>query len=342
MNCRERFLAACRCEPVDRPPVWVMRQAGRYLPEYREHRAAHEFLDVCHTPSLAADVTMMPLDRYPELDAGIIFSDILVVPEAMGIAVSYPKGGPQMDPIIRTVADLDRVRDPDIENDMGYVGAAIAEVKRRVGPDKPILGFSGAPFTLACYMTQSEKGDRGHGARMLMQRDPDLLEALIDRLTPVVIEYLRMQIEHGADAVQLFDTWAGELAPGDYDRFCARSHRHIFEGLADFDVPRILFVNGAAPYLERMAASGAEVLGLDWRVDPEQARARVGDRIALQGNLDPLALYGPPARIAVEVLRMHERFGARGHIFNLGHGVLPDTPVEGVAAFVETVAQLGE
>lgn len=340
MNRVERFLAACRCEAVDRPPVWVMRQAGRFLPEYREHRAAHEFLDVCHSPALAAEVTLMPLRRFPGLDAGIIFSDILVVPEAMGVRVSYPPGGPQLDPIIRTASDVETLRDADAETHIGYVGEAIVEVKKRLDEPRPILGFSGAPFTLACYMTQSKKSDRGHGAKRMMYEQPEAFDELIRRLTAVVIDYLKMQIRYGADAVQIFDTWAGELSVEDFDRFCAPSHRLIVSALADAGVPRILFVNGAAPFIERMAGSGADVLGLDWRVDLRDARRRAGPGVALQGNLDPLTLHAPPEEIRRRVRSMHDDLGGVGHIMNLGHGVLPDSPIEGVAAFVDAVTEL--
>jgi len=340
MDSKTRFDRACRCLKVDRPPVWLMRQAGRYLPEYRAGRVQNDFLATCHDPKLAADVTMMPLDRFP-LDAGIIFSDILVVPEAMGCSLAYPSGGPTVTPTIETAADLDALVEPDVEKALGFVGRAIAEVKTRLSRPVPILGFTGAPFTIACYMTPSPGRDRSLGARLLMMKDPGLFDELMERLTRVIIEYLKMQVRFGADAVQLFDTWAGDVPPHEYERRVLPYHARIMGALAESGVPRILFINGIGNLLELAVESGANVIGLDWRIDMADARRRVGPNIALQGNLDPLILYAPRDVIRDEVRRVHNAAEGVGHIFNLGHGVLPTTPVEGVEAFVQAVLELG-
>jgi uroporphyrinogen decarboxylase len=339
MDSMERFFNACRCLDVDRPPVWLMRQAGRYLPEYRQSRALNDFLTTCHTPSLAADVTLMPLLRYP-LDAGIIFSDILVVPEAIGCRVTYPKGGPEVEPMVASAGDLEALRVPDVEKDLGFVGEAIREVKKRLPRPLPMLGFAGAPFTLACYMTPSPARERSYGPRIIMKKDPSLYAALMERLTSAVIDFLLLQIRGGADAVQLFDTWAGELSARDYETFVLPWHVKIMEAVKTAGVPRILYVNGVANVLELMAQSGADVISVDWRIDLCEARRRIGPRIALQGNLDPLLLFASPEKIREEVRRVHESLGAKGHIFNLGHGILPGTPVEGPEALAAAVMEL--
>lgn len=336
MDSRTRFLKACRGEAVDRPPVWFMRQAGRYLPEYRNHRAKHEFLEVCHTPELAAEVTMMPVNRFA-VDAAIIFSDILVIPEAMGLDVTYPPGGPVIKPEIETAAHVDALETPVVAEKLAYVGEALKETRKRLGDDKALIGFSGSPFTIACYMMPKMGKDRSMGARILMKRDPALFDVLMDRLADIVVDYLKMQIASGADAVQLFDTWAGEVTPVEYERHILPCHKKIMDSLADEGVPRILYVNGVCGVLEMMAAAEPEVIGVDWRMRLFEARRRVGEKFALQGNMDPFALYASPEHIRGEVRRMIDETGGRGHIVNLGHGITPDAPVEGVEAFIDAV-----
>lgn len=341
MNARERFLAACNRQPVDRPPVWVMRQAGRYLPEYLEVRAKHEFLEVCRSPALVTEVTMQPLRRFAGLDAAIIFSDILVVPKAMGQEVTYPKGGPQLAPPIREAADLGRLKECEPEKDLAYVAEALVQMRRVMGEDRALLGFAGAPYTLATYMVEGGGSRHQEQTKRLALRDPGLMDALLERLADAVARFLKLQIEAGADAVQIFDTWAGDLSPVDFERLALAPARRVTEQLAPLGVPVIYFMNGIAAHLEAAAGCGATALGIDWRLDLAEARRRTGGRLALQGNLDPLVLSGPPAIIRQRVQAIHDSLeGAPGHIFNLGHGVLPTTPIEGVATFVNAVQGL--
>jgi len=342
MNARERFLAACNCQPVDRPPVWVMRQAGRYLPEYQEVRAKHDFLEVCRSPDLVTEVTMQPLRRFG-LDAAIIFSDILVVPEAMGQRVTYPTGGPKLTPPIRETSDLERIKDCEPERDLAYVAEALRHMRRAMGEDRALLGFAGAPYTLATYMVEGGGSRHQEQTKQLALRKPGLMDNLLDRLADGVARFLKLQIEAGADAVQIFDTWAGDLSPTDFERLALEPTRRVTAQLAHLGVPIIYFVNGIAAHIEAAADSGATALGIDWRMDLAEARRRTGGRLALQGNLDPLVLSGPPALIRERVQAIHDSLeGAPGHIFNLGHGVLPTTPVEGVAAFVDAVHGLAK
>lgn len=339
MTSKERFLAACRCEPVDRPPVWIMRQAGRYLPEYRELRAKHSFLDFCRKPELAREVALQPLRRFP-LDAAILFSDILVVPEAMGIKVEYPEGGPQLAPKIDSAETLASLDQPDVEKALGYVGDAVEAIRDGIGPDLALIGFAGAPYTLANYM--ADGGSKHLSAVKLMAyRDRPLLDDLLDRLADIVIEYLRMQVARGADVVQLFDTWAAELGPREFIDIELPRVKRIIAGLADLGVPVIYYVNGVSSLFAPLSETGAQVQGLDWRVTLKEARRQLGDKVALQGNMDPLALFGPEAGIRRWVREAHEELGGVGHIFNLGHGIVPQAPIDGLAAFVDEVTRLG-
>ncbi|RJO63849.1 MAG: uroporphyrinogen decarboxylase [Myxococcales bacterium] len=341
MNSRERFLSACRLKPVDRPPVWVMRQAGRYLPEYRALREKHSFLDVCRTPELAREVTLQPLRRFP-LDAAILFSDILVVPEAMGVNVEFADEGPVLTPRLDSPQALAALIDPDVERALGYVGLALDAIREGMGPEKALLGFSGAPYTLATYMVEGRASKPFSAIKTLAYREPALLHALLARLADVVTRYLRLQAAHGADAVQLFDTWAGELAPADFSVFALPYVQRIVRGLADLDLPVIYFVNGLGGLVERAVESGAAALGVDWRVSLADVRRRTQGKVALQGNLDPLELYGPADRIRRRVRELYaETAGAPGFILNLGHGILPDTPIEGMAAFADEATRLG-
>ncbi len=342
MNGRERFLAACNRQPVDRPPVWVMRQAGRYLPEYMEVRAKHDFLEVCRSPELVTEVTMQPLRRF-NLDAAIIFSDILVVPEAMGQQVTYPKGGPRLTPTIRQASDLAQLKECEPEKDLAYVGDALRLMRQTMGEDRALLGFAGAPYTLATYMVEGGGSRHQEQTKRLALCDPVLMDELLERLADGVARFLKLQIEAGADAVQIFDTWAGDLSPTDFERLALKPARRVTAQLADLGVPIIYFMNGIAAHLEAAADSGATALGIDWRLDLAEARRRTGGKMALQGNLDPLVLSGPTAIIRERVRAIHDSLdGAPGHIFNLGHGVLPTTPIEGVAAFVDAVVELAK
>jgi uroporphyrinogen decarboxylase len=317
-----------------------MRQAGRYLPEYQEVRARHGFLEVCRSPELVTEVTMQPLRRFG-LDAAIIFSDILVVPEAMGQEVTYPAGGPRLAPPIRATADLQRLRPCNPETDLAYVAEALVHMRRAMGDDRALLGFAGAPYTLATYMIEGGGSKHQEQTKRLALQEPGLVDELLERLSDTVARFLRLQIEAGADAVQLFDTWAGDLSHTDYERLALAPTRRVTAALADLDVPVIYFMNGIAAHLGAAARSGATVLGIDWRLDLAEARRRTDGRLALQGNLDPLVLSAPPALIRERVRAIHASLeGAPGHIFNLGHGVLPTTPIEGVAAFVDAVREL--
>lgn len=340
MTSRERFLAACRREPVDRPPVWLMRQAGRYLEEYQAIRRNHDFQTMCHTPSLATEVTLQPLRRFG-MDAAILFSDILVVPEAMGQTVTYPEGGPRLAPSIRTREDLARLRRVDASVALSYVAEALRLVRPELGEHRALLGFAGAPYTLATYMVEGGGSRHQAATKELLFTAPDLMDALLEVITEVVIDFLLLQIEAGADAVQLFDTWAGDLAPVEFERLSLGPVRRIASALAPSGVPLIYYVNGIAGHLEAASTCGASVLGIDWRIDLGEVRGRLGPGIALQGNLDPLVLLAPPAEIRARVRAIHDSLGGTGgHIFNLGHGVLPFIPVSGVGAFVEAVKEL--
>ena len=342
MNSKERFLAACRRQPVDRPPVWIMRQAGRYLPEFRELRAKHSFLEVCRTPELAREVALQPLRRFP-LDASILFSDILVVPEAMGLELAFPpQGGPTLNPPIRSAEDVARLIEPDIVESLGYVGDAVEAIREGIGPERALIGFAGAPYTLATYMIEGGSSKQFKQLKRLAYTQPETYHQLMDRMTNVLVGYLRMQAERGADALQLFDSWAGDLSPHDFRALALPWVKRIIEGLSDLDVPLIYFINGVAGLLDQALESGAQVLGIDWRMSMLQARERTGGKVALQGNLDPLELYGPEERIRARTREIHAEMGGEpGHIFNLGHGILPDAPIEGLAAFVDEVTKLG-
>ncbi len=342
MNPRQRFLKACRLETVDRPPVWAMRQAGRYLPEYRAIREKHSFLEMCHTPDLAAEVTLQPLRRFPGLDAGILFSDILVIPEAMGLDVTYPKGGPKIKPPIESMEQVRALKVPDVEKELGYVAEALRVIREQIGEERALLGFSGAPFTIATYMLEEHGKERASALRRLALSDEPTYTALMDVLSDTIIDYLSMQARAGADAIQLFDTWAGEWAPAQYERYILPWHQRIFTALKDLGLPRILYTRQSSGVLPWMLQSGADVLSVDWRIDPAQARALAGPDTALQGNLDPLLLHADPEFIETEVKRIAKGFGPKGHLFNLGHGISPDTPIEGLAAMVKGVERLAQ
>lgn len=332
----DRFLRACRREPVDRTPLWIMRQAGRYLPEYRALRQEADFLTVCKTPALAVEVSLQPLRRFP-LDAAIIFSDILLPLEALGCRMTFSPG-PKLAQPVRTRAQVDALDARPAAEVVPYVAEAVRLLRHELDGRTPVIGFCGAPMTLAAYLVQGE-GKEGFGAfKTMLYREPATLEHLLERLTLAMTDYLRLQIAAGAQAVQIFDSWAGLLAPAEYERFALRWVRQIVAGVSDLDVPVIYFVNGAPHLLEHAVSAGADVLGLCWRTPIDQAAARVGPRVALQGNLDPHALFASADEITQRTQALLAAIAGRpGHIMNLGHGILPDTPIASVEALVAAV-----
>jgi uroporphyrinogen decarboxylase len=334
----DRLLRACRKEPVDRTPVWIMRQAGRYLPSYRALREKVSFMKLCKTPELALQATLTPLEVM-EVDAAILFSDILIPVEAMGMKVVFTeKKGPQLPDPIRTQADLARLRVPDPDETMKFVPDAIRLINHTLNGRIPLLGFSGAPYTLATYMIEGETSKNFYGIKRRLFEAPKLLHALLEILADTVTAYLNAQIAAGAHAVQLFDTWAGALSPNEYAEFAFPYTQRVIAGLRRKGTPVILYVNGGSDHLDRMAETGADVLSLDWRIDIGEARRRIGHKVALQGNLDPCALYAPPETIRAHVARILHSYGkGEGHIFNLGHGILPDIPVPHAVAMVNAV-----
>jgi uroporphyrinogen decarboxylase len=333
-NKKELFLRACRFEPTGRVPVWIMRQAGRYLPEYQAVRAKHSFLDICKTPELAAEVSLQPL-RAIGVDAAIVFSDILIVAEAMGMPLEVPDSGPVLANLIRERADVRRLREFDPEKETKFVGDAIRLICREAGPEIPVIGFAAAPWTLACYMIEGQTRGDISTAKKLVREEPELVRELLGRIARATIPYLESQIAAGAAAVQLFDTWAGELSREEYEAFALPATLDIFDGLKEYDAPRILFAKGSGPLLDLLVQTGADVLSVDAQTDLAQARKKLGRRAALQGNVDPNILLGPIEEIRRTVREAVEKTGGAGHVLNLGHGILPTTPVENARAFVE-------
>jgi uroporphyrinogen decarboxylase len=333
-NRRELLLGACRCEPVERVPVWLMRQAGRYLPDYQAVRARHSFLEICKTPELAAEVSLQPY-RVLGVDAIIVFSDILIVAEAMGLPLDVPDSGPVLGNPVRDAAAVRRLRDFDPERETRFVGDAIRLICREAGADVPVIGFAAAPWTLACYMIEGQtRGDISR-AKQMLREEPRTVRELLERIARATVGYLRAQIAAGAAAVQLFDTWAGELASDEYEEFEMPVTKTIFDALGESGVPRILFAKGSATHLENMARTGADVLSVDWKTDLADARRRLGRRVALQGNVDPSILLGDERGVRRAAREAIEKTGGVGHILNLGHGILPTTPVANARAFVE-------
>ncbi|MEA1937711.1 MAG: uroporphyrinogen decarboxylase [Pseudomonadota bacterium] len=332
MTPRDRFLAAARGRNVDRPPVWMMRQAGRVLPEYRTLKSKHDFWTLARTPELAAEITLMPMRRFP-LDAAVIFNDILTVPSAMGMDISFGPAPTIIDPLA-TSADLDRLIRPAPEA-YAHIADAMARVRVVLGKKRAVLGFAGAPFTLAAYMTGGGGGRGVDRTRAMMHKLPSLMGPLLERLADAVAVCLTEQVRAGADAVQIFDTWAGSLSVADYRAFVLPGLQGLMKKL---EVPVIYYVNGIGHLLEATAETGADVLGIDWRVSLAEVRQRLGADRIVQGNLDPALLFASPATIRAATQAMIAATGGRGHIINLGHGLLPDTPLEGIAAFIDVVA----
>lgn len=332
------FVHACRGHVTDRIPVWMMRQAGRYLPEYRELRERVSFLELCRTPEIACEATLQPLRRFP-FDAAILFSDLLVPLEAMGLDFGYPKGGPRVTDPVRTRADLDRLRPVDTRATLGYVPDAVRLLVRELG-DTPLIGFGGAPFTLASYMVEGGPSKNFAHTKGMMVADPDAAHRLFGYLADTVVDYVGAQLEAGAVVYQLFDSWGGMLSDADYRAFCLEPLRRIVDGLRSYGAPCILYVNGGGHLLDTIAEVGADVVGVDWRLDLADVRTRLGNRVrCFQGNLDPVVLLGPEATVRDRTRQTLERgvTGGGGYVFNLGHGVLPPTPPENVGAMVETV-----
>ncbi len=342
----DRFLRALRREPVDCTPVWIMRQAGRYLPEYRATRArAGSFLALAKTPELACEVTLQPLARF-DLDAAILFSDILTVPDAMGLGLYFVEGeGPKFERPIRTHAQIEQLAVPDMEMDLGYVMDAVRLIRRELRGRVPLIGFSGSPWTLACYMIEGGGSDNFSRIKAMAYGDPAALHRLLEVTTRAVIAYLGTQRAAGAQALQVFDTWGGVLSPPLYREFSLRYLKQIAAELERGDgadrTPLILFGKGNAPYLEELSTCGAEGVGVDWLVTLDEARRRTGDRVALQGNLDPTVLYATPDAIRGEVGAALESYGrGPGHVFNLGHGISPDVNPDHLKVLIDAVHAL--
>ncbi len=345
----DRFLRALLKQPVDRTPVWMMRQAGRYLPEYRAARArAGDFMSLCTNPEMACEVTLQPLDRYPQLDAAILFSDILTIPDAMGLGLYFETGeGPKFKKSVRTAADIEALPIVDTKKDLTYVVDAVATIRRELNGRVPLIGFTGSPWTLATYMVEGGSSKDYRRTKAMMYNQPEVFHLLIDKLVISITEYLNEQILAGAQAVQIFDSWGGALSHNAYFEFSLNPMRRIIDGLIKENegrqVPVILFTKGGGQWLEAMADSGAAALGIDWTTDIGAARQRVGDKVALQGNMDPALLYAKPERIKEEVATILESYGAgSGHIFNLGHGVTPEVDPDHAGAFFDAVCELSE
>ena len=336
----DRFLKACRREPVDCTPVWFMRQAGRYMVEYRRLREKHSILELCKTPELAAQVTLQPIDRFA-LDAAIIFADILLPLEPMGLSLEFAEGeGPIIHNPVRDRAAVDRLKVID-DTELQYVMDAISLTRKMLAGRVPLIGFAGAPFTLASYAIEGGSSRNYIHTKQMMYREPETWHRLMDKLARVITGYLRRQIKAGAQAVQLFDSWVGCLSAGDYAEYVMPHVQLIFEGLKHEGVPLIHFGTGTTAILKAMRQAGGDVIGIDWRIPIDEAWAMVGYDRAVQGNLDPVTLFGPMSEIERRVTDILRRAAGRpGHIFNLGHGILPNTPVENVAATIDLVHKL--
>ena len=342
----DTFLKALLRQPTPYTPLWIMRQAGRYLPEYNATRArAGSFLDLCKNPDFATEVTLQPLARYP-LDAAILFSDILTIPDAMGLGLYFSDGeGPKLERPLRDEWEVRNLTAPDPTEHLGYVLDAVGQIRQALGGSVPLIGFSGSPFTLACYMVEGGGSDDFRHVKGMLYRRPDLLHRILEVTTEAVILYLNAQISAGAQAVMVFDTWGGTLTSAAYQEFSLAYLARIAAALTRHAegrrVPSIVFTKGGGLWLESIADAGFDAVGLDWTVDIGQARRRIGDRVALQGNMDPAVLFGSPEFIRQEVARILDGFGpGPGHVFNLGHGISRFTDPDNVAAMVEAVHAL--
>jgi uroporphyrinogen decarboxylase len=341
----DSFLRACLRQPTDHTPVWLMRQAGRYLPEYRATRTkAGSFMGLATNPGYATEVTLQPLDRYA-LDAAILFSDILTVPDAMGLGLTFAEGeGPRFAHPLRDEAAVEKLEVPDMAK-LRYVFDAVGSIRKALNGRVPLIGFSGSPWTLACYMVEGAGSDDYRLVKTMLYRRPDLMHRILAVNATAVAQYLNAQIEAGAQAVMIFDSWGGVLADGAFQAFSlAYTQRVLAQLKREHDgrrIPHIVFTKGGGPWLEEIAQTGPDVVGLDWTVNLGAARARIGDRVALQGNIDPNVLFANPDQIRAEVTRTLETFGAPGgHVFNLGHGISQHTPPEHVAVLVDAVHEV--
>ena len=341
----DRFLRALLREPVDRTPVWMMRQAGRYLPEYRATRQhAGSFLDLCKNRELACEVTMQPLRRYP-MDAAILFSDILTVPDAMGLGLYFEEGeGPRFRKTVRSEADLAALHSISAKDDLGYVMDAVSTIRHELNGKVPLIGFSGSPWTLATYMVEGGSSKDFSRIKTMAYDQPELMHGLLSLLADAVADYLSAQVEAGAQALQIFDTWGGALSAAGYKEFSLKYMQRILSRLpSEADgrkLPVIVFTKGGGQWLSSIADCGAQAVGIDWTTDIGSARALVGDRVALQGNMDPMMLFASPERIRAEVASILSGFGhGTGHVFNLGHGITPGVNPDHVTAFVDAVAE---
>jgi uroporphyrinogen decarboxylase len=342
----DRFLRALLKQPVDVTPVWMMRQAGRYLPEYRASRAkAGDFMSLCMNPEFACEVTLQPLERYP-LDAAILFSDILTVPDAMGLGLYFETGeGPRFKKTVSTLADIEALPIPDARRDLGYVMDAVSTIRRELNGRVPLIGFAGSPWTLATYMVEGGSSKDFRKSKAMLYDNPQAMHLLLDKLAQAVTAYLNGQILAGAQAVQIFDSWGGSLSAAAYQEFSLAYMRKIVSGLIrEHDgrkVPVILFTKGGGLWLESIADAGADALGLDWTCDIGEARRRVGSKVALQGNMDPTVLYANPQAIRQEVSNILKTYGSgTGHVFNLGHGITPEVDPANAGAFIEAVHEM--
>ncbi len=339
----DRFLNALRRQPVDCTPVWIMRQAGRYLPEYRHSRAqAGDFLTLCKTPELACEVTLQPLRRFG-LDAAILFSDILTIPDGMGLGLSVDEGiGPKLARPLRTAQDIAHLPELDVEVELGYVMEAIRIIRHELANKVPLIGFAGSPWTLATYMVEGGSSKEFRHVKGMMHNQPQVANQLLGKISNAVINYLKAQANAGAQALMIFDTWGGVLTTPDYYRFSLHYMEYIVSELKSdaktADIPIILFTKGGSNWLEKIADSGCDAIGLDWTIPLSIAKQRVGHKVALQGNMDPAVLYASAEKIKQEAQRVLDDFGdSNGHIFNLGHGIHPTIDPQRVATLVDTV-----
>lgn len=342
----DRFLRALLRQPVDRTPIWMMRQAGRYLPEYRATRKqAGSFLDLCKNAELACEVTLQPLRRYP-MDAAILFSDILTVPDALGLGLYFEEGeGPRFRKTVRSESDLAALNSITADDDLGYVMNAVRAIRSALGGEVPLIGFSGSPWTLATYMVEGGSSKDFARVKGMAYDRPELMHELLSLLADAVADYLGAQVRAGAQALQIFDTWGGSLSAAAYKEFSLKYMQRVIARLpAEADgrrVPVIVFTKGGGQWLSAIADCGAQAVGIDWTTDIANARATVGDRVALQGNMDPAMLFASPARIREEVAAILAGYGhGSGHVFNLGHGITPGVNPDHVTAFVDAVQEL--
>ncbi len=342
----DRFLRALLKQPVDVTPVWMMRQAGRYLPEYRETRGeAGDFMSLCKNADFACEVTLQPLRRF-ELDAAILFSDILTIPDAMGLGLYFETGeGPKFKKTVRSEKDVADIPKLDVSTDLDYVMNAVKTIRGALAGQVPLIGFSGSPWTLATYMVEGGSSKDFRTIKKMMYQQPEVLHALLDKLADAVIDYLNEQIRSGAQAVQIFDTWGGVLSTGNYEAFSLQYMRKIVAGLIKENegrqVPSIVFTKNGGLWLENIVTAGSDCVGLDWTIEIAEARKRIGDKVALQGNMDPSVLYGSPEVIRAEVARILEGYGkGAGHVFNLGHGIALDVDPDNAKVFIDAVHEL--